>query len=247
MSIDHGVMKTDVATANENGKGNRMTILTDINANASNAAHSTRTGAAAERSDSTLEALKGVTFARIRILPNEDVAAFDALQDSMEVHFRPVGPIEEYLVDLIVDDRWRLGRLAGAEAVGHLNSQNLAYLSDRHNIIRTDVNAAGVDTKLRLLVALEDAGPPGDSYAVVEKDPATLTKVARAVPLGWTFLNSYAAHSSGPCADIARERRELTKDIQENSRGLYAEQRRRRAETAAITASTASAEAAVER
>ena len=216
-----------------------MTVLTDIKANRSNAAPSIRCDAAAGHS--TLEALEGAAFARMRILPGEDVAAFDALEDRMEVLFRPVGPMEEYLVDLIVDDMWRPGRLAGAEGVGHQNSQNLAYLSDRHNIVRNDVNAAGIDTKLRLLLALEERDSPADVYADVENDVKLLQNTAAGVPLGWTFLNSYAAGSSNPCVDIARERRELTKDIRDNLKDLYAAQRRRRAHTTTIKAATASA------
>jgi len=223
-----------------------MAVLREIKASQNTAALIARPGTTAAKGRSTLEALGGAPIAQTLILRNEDVDAFESLEDEITRHFAPVGPIEEYLVDLIVGDLWRLGRLARAEHVAQSNSQNLAYLSDRHGINRTDVNANSVDRQLRLLADLEDEYPPVDVYEMAEKDDALSTNIATRVPLGCTFLNSYAPHSSSPCVDIDRHRREVNKDIRENSKDLYAEQDRRRARSRAIKVTAASVERTVE-
>ncbi len=49
------------------------------------------------------------------VLPGEDVDAFEDLWNQVRADRSPVGPIEEFLVDRVVNAMWRLRRLARAE------------------------------------------------------------------------------------------------------------------------------------
>ena len=62
-----------------------------------------------------LNALRHGLLARDVVLPGEDADAFEELWNQVRANFSPVGPIEELLVDRIVNAMWRLQRLARAE------------------------------------------------------------------------------------------------------------------------------------
>ena len=62
-----------------------------------------------------LNALRHGLLARDVVLPGEDADAFEDLWNQVRANFSPVGPIEELLVDRIVNAMWRLQRLARAE------------------------------------------------------------------------------------------------------------------------------------
>jgi hypothetical protein len=49
------------------------------------------------------------------VLPEEDLDAFEDLQNRVRADLSPVGPIEEILVDRVVNTMWRLRRLERAE------------------------------------------------------------------------------------------------------------------------------------
>jgi hypothetical protein len=62
-----------------------------------------------------LNALRHGLLARDVVLPGEDVDDFEDLWNQARANFSPVGPIEEFLVDRVVNAMWRLRRLARAE------------------------------------------------------------------------------------------------------------------------------------
>ena len=84
-------------------------------ANQANALQSTgpktREGKAVVR----LNAIRHGLLARDVVLPGEDADAFEDLWNQVRADLSPVGPIEELLVDRIVNAMWRLQRLARAE------------------------------------------------------------------------------------------------------------------------------------
>jgi hypothetical protein len=84
-------------------------------ANQANARRSTgpktREGKAVVR----LNALRHGVLARDVVLPGEDADVFEDLWNRVRADLPPVGPIEELLVDRIVNAMWRLRRLARAE------------------------------------------------------------------------------------------------------------------------------------
>ena len=84
-------------------------------ANRANALHAT--------GPNTLEGKAAVRFNAVRhglltqdvVLPGEDADAFEELWNKVRADRSPMGPIEEFLVDRIVNAMWRLQRLARAE------------------------------------------------------------------------------------------------------------------------------------
>jgi hypothetical protein len=84
-------------------------------ANRANALHSTgpntREGKAAVR----FNAVRHGLLTQDVVLPGEDADAFEDLWNKVRADRSPMGPIEEFLVDRIVNAMWRLQRLARAE------------------------------------------------------------------------------------------------------------------------------------
>jgi hypothetical protein len=65
-------------------------------------------------------------LAQDAVLPGEDVDAFEDLWNKVRADLSPVGPMEEFLVDRMVNVMWRLQRLARAEtALIHSRVQGL--------------------------------------------------------------------------------------------------------------------------
>jgi hypothetical protein len=62
-----------------------------------------------------LNALRHGLLAREVVLPGEDADAFEDLWNEVRADLSPVGPIEQLLVERIVNAMWRLRRLARAE------------------------------------------------------------------------------------------------------------------------------------
>ena len=97
------------------GKAGTVTSERQKTANQANARHSTgpktRKGKAVVR----LNALRHGVLARDVVLPGEDADVFEDLWNRVRADLPPVGPIEELLVDRIVNAMWRLRRLARAE------------------------------------------------------------------------------------------------------------------------------------
>ena len=60
-------------------------------------------------------ALRHGLLARDVVLPEEDANAFEDVRNQVRANLSPVGPIEEFLVDRVVNTMWGLQRLARAE------------------------------------------------------------------------------------------------------------------------------------
>ena len=84
-------------------------------ANQANALHSTGPKTPGGKAVVRLNALRHGLLARDVVLPEEDADAFEDLFDQVRANFSPVGPIEEFLVNRVVNAMWRLHRLARAE------------------------------------------------------------------------------------------------------------------------------------
>jgi hypothetical protein len=70
---------------------------------------------AAGKPPQSVNALRHGLLARDVVLPGEDADAFEELWNQVRADLSPVGPLEELLVDRIVNAIWRLRRLARAE------------------------------------------------------------------------------------------------------------------------------------
>ena len=93
----------------------KMTSERQKAANRANARHSTgpktSEGIAAVR----LNAVRHGLLTRDVVLPEEDADAFEDLFNQVRTYLSPVGPIEEFLADRVVNAMWRLRRLERAE------------------------------------------------------------------------------------------------------------------------------------
>jgi len=95
-------------------------------ANQANARHSTGPKTFEGKAAVRLNALRHGLRARDVVLPGEDADAFEDLWNRVRADLSPVGPIEELLVDRMVNAIWRLRRLARAEtALFHWRAHGL--------------------------------------------------------------------------------------------------------------------------
>ena len=84
-------------------------------ANRANALHSTGPKTRKGKAIVRFNAVRYGLLARDVVLPEEDADAFEDLFNQVRANFSPVGPIEEFLVNRVVNAMWRLHRLARAE------------------------------------------------------------------------------------------------------------------------------------
>jgi hypothetical protein len=92
-----------------------MTSERQRTANRANARRSTGPRTPNGKMAVRLNALGHGLFARDVVLPEEDADAFEDLWNQVRANLSPVGPIEEFLVDCVVNAMWRLRRSARAE------------------------------------------------------------------------------------------------------------------------------------
>jgi hypothetical protein len=85
-------------------------------ANRANARHSTGPKTPEGKAAVRLNAFRHGLLARDVVLPGEDTDAFEDRWNQVRADLLPVGPIEEFLVDQVVNAMWRLQRLRRAES-----------------------------------------------------------------------------------------------------------------------------------
>jgi len=97
--------------------GRRRTVTSERQkaANQANASHSTGPKTPEGKAAVRFNAIKHGLLARDVVLPGEDADAFEDLRNQVRSNLSPVGPIEEFLVDQVVNAMWRLQRLARTE------------------------------------------------------------------------------------------------------------------------------------
>ena len=92
-----------------------MTSERQITANQRNARRSMGPKTPEGKAVVRLNAIRHGLLAREVVLPGEDVDAFEDIWNQVRADLLPVGPMEQLLVDRIVNAMWRLRRLARAE------------------------------------------------------------------------------------------------------------------------------------
>ncbi|MHA1597157.1 MAG: hypothetical protein ACTSV1_00400 [Alphaproteobacteria bacterium] len=97
-----------------------MTTPAQIAANRRNAALSTGPTGPGGKQRASYNSLRHGLYARDVVLPGEDRAAYDGLLASLIADLKPLGPIEDGLVERMARLWWRLGRSSAIEA-GLLN------------------------------------------------------------------------------------------------------------------------------
>jgi hypothetical protein len=96
-------------------KARKMTSERQKAANRDNARHSTGPKTLEGKAVVRLNAIRHGLLARDVVLPGEDADAFEDLFNQVRASLSPVGPIEEFLADRVVNAMWRLRRLERAE------------------------------------------------------------------------------------------------------------------------------------
>jgi hypothetical protein len=95
-------------------------------ANRANARHSTGPKTPEGKAVVRTNALRHGLLTRDVVLPEEDAEAFEDLRNRVWANLPPVGPMEEFQVDRVVNAMWRLRRLERAEtALFHSRMQAL--------------------------------------------------------------------------------------------------------------------------
>jgi hypothetical protein len=80
-------------------------------ANRANARYSTGPKTSEGKAAVRLNARSHGLFARDVVLPEEDADVFEELWNQVRGNLSPMGPIEEFLADRVVNAMWRLRRL----------------------------------------------------------------------------------------------------------------------------------------
>jgi hypothetical protein len=97
------------------GKAGTVTSERQKAANQANARHSTGPKTRKGKAIVRFNAVRHGLLTRDVVLPGEDADAFEDLWNQVRADLSPVGPIEEFLVDHVVNDMWRLQRFERAE------------------------------------------------------------------------------------------------------------------------------------
>jgi hypothetical protein len=101
-----------------------MTTAKQMAANQANAQHSTGPITAEGKAKSSLNAVKSGLTGFTVLLPNDDVALYEAHVAALTAQHSPVGPAEQALVQSIANAEWRLRRIEtlefGIYAMGNL-------------------------------------------------------------------------------------------------------------------------------
>jgi hypothetical protein len=93
-----------------------MTSVAQLNANRLNAQRSTGPRTEAGKAASRFNALTYGLEARSRVIPGEDPAQLESLAAAYYGQFSPVGPLEDFLVETIVQADWNRRRYTRVEA-----------------------------------------------------------------------------------------------------------------------------------
>ena len=109
-----------------------MTSQRRIEANRRNAQRSTGPKTAAGKARVAQNAVTHGLLARETLLPDEDPQALETLAEAMRAELNPVGPHEEFLVEMMVRAFWRLCRVGRVEA-GIFAWKHYNILIDRAN------------------------------------------------------------------------------------------------------------------
>ena len=84
-------------------------------ANRANALHSTGPKTPEGKAVVRFNAFRHGLLAQDVVLPGEEADAFEDLWNQVRANLSPIGPVEEFLVDRVVNAMWRLQRLGRAE------------------------------------------------------------------------------------------------------------------------------------
>jgi hypothetical protein len=134
-------------------------------ANRANARQSTGPKTPEGKAAVRLNACRHGLFARDVVLPDEDEDVFEELWNKVRANLSPDGPIEEFLVDRVVNTMWRLGRLERAEtALFHSRAQGLK--ASRLRIEVRSHESSGLDLSLFAPVITDDAAHAQASQAL---------------------------------------------------------------------------------
>src|SRR5713226_2653023 len=125
---------------NNNGLIQANDDLERIARNRENAAHATGPKTEAGKQRSSLNALRHGLTGHTIVLPTEDMAAYQRFTKRFFDDLKPIGILEEQLVQSLADTSWRLNRIPALE--NNLLALGFAEHSDHINTEHPEVHAA---------------------------------------------------------------------------------------------------------
>ena len=151
-------------------------------------------------------ALKHGLLTQDVLLPNEDEAVFEDLDERLREELRPVGELEGLLVDRIVAAHWRLRRLGRVEAG--------IFASGRRRDEAAEERNREVSSIIDTLLPSSVEPPPPEASKHLPEHPEVLSEAERAksrkedetVSLGRTFIRDASEANASPSSPAMRPR-----------------------------------------
>jgi hypothetical protein len=197
-----------------------MTSPRKLNANQSNAQKSTGAKTTAGRVRVARNALKAGLYAKVALLPSEDARSYGALRESILDDYRPRGAVEEVLAELIIADLWRIDRFVRIENA-FLRQTESARSRESWGRIPVDIECFLNDLRRGSASVQMKTGLPGSAMRLVDH----LGDGQRAVDDSTSLLDAHISPASQyPMEDIARQRRQTTRELLRNIAALEAKQ-----------------------
>jgi len=165
-----------------------MTNGNKVKSNRENAENSTGPRTKAGKARSSQNARKHGLYATQVVTPGEDPELFEAFREDLHANLKPVGPLEEQLVELITARLWRLRRVPEIEAalivlsqisvardraqqkVSDLRNELTAYSDWDHCLANNEIYTAAKEHKRKAVAAL-NGGRPLFGAAFIEAEP----------------------------------------------------------------------------
>ena len=206
-----------------------MTSERQKTANRANALRSTGPKTPEGKAVVRLNALQHGLLAREVVLPGEDADAFEDLWNRVRTSLSPEGPVEEFLVDRVVNGMWRLRRSERAEtALLHSRLQGLK--ADRLEIeVRSYMQVGSYKHHASLTVITDEAAHAAASEALEcardeqHRDEVLLGRAIEA-----------DAKEGDSFAKLSRYERTLERSLLRTLDDLHRIQERRRKRTASL-------------
>jgi hypothetical protein len=92
-----------------------MASAAQLEANRRNSLQSTAPTSQAGKAASRFNAVKSGIYAKCLVIPGEDPVEFESMAANYQQQYRPVTQVEQYLVDRLIANDWRLRRYLNAE------------------------------------------------------------------------------------------------------------------------------------
>lgn len=161
-------------------------------------------------------ALRHGLLARDVVIPGEDADAFEDFCNEVRAQFSPVGPIEEFLVERVVNSMWRLRRLTRAETEFFYSEAHGLKVDRLRNAVRSYEKTVieGIPKGVSVSTKITDDAAYTEAVEALEQAENERDRDRDQLLLGYMF----SAEATDAFDKIARYERSLERTL---SRTLY--------------------------